>query len=153
MVRVVVDHLQKRPWYHVLIKTCVFRPIYCNFIQHSKRHSSLQRGVSLIKLNICFMFTLQEFWDYAESKKIRKTKAEWSVTSEWSPDGCYFMTATTAPRLQVDNGYVIFGHQWNIILSLCYMLGTCLPIVSELFCWYQTIQTMSILTQATFRGN
>lgn len=32
------------------------------------------------------------------------TKAELSVTSEWSSDGRYFMTATTAPRLQVDNG-------------------------------------------------
>ncbi|KAL5162981.1 Eukaryotic translation initiation factor 2A [Glycine soja] len=48
------------------------------------------------------------FWDYIDKKQLGATKAEWSVTSEWSPDGCYFMTATTAPRLQVDNGYVIF---------------------------------------------
>lgn len=41
-----------------------------------------------------------------EKKQLGTTKAEWSVTSEWSADGCYFMTATTAPRLQVDNGYV-----------------------------------------------
>ncbi|XP_027193431.2 uncharacterized protein, partial [Cicer arietinum] len=46
------------------------------------------------------------FWDYVDKKQLGTTKAEWSVTSEWSPDGCYFMTATTAPRLQVDNGYV-----------------------------------------------
>ncbi|KAF7805314.1 eukaryotic translation initiation factor 2A [Senna tora] len=50
-----------------------------------------------------------EFWDYVEKRKVGKTKAEWSVTSEWSPDGCYFMTATTAPRLQVDNGIKIFN--------------------------------------------
>ncbi|XP_054809390.1 eukaryotic translation initiation factor 2A isoform X1 [Prosopis cineraria] len=55
-----------------------------------------------------------EFWDYVEAKKIRKTKAEWSVTSEWSPDGCYFMTATTAPRLQVDNGIKIFNHDGSL---------------------------------------
>ncbi|KAL8140217.1 hypothetical protein V2J09_006238 [Rumex salicifolius] len=48
------------------------------------------------------------FWDYVEKKQIGTTKAEWSVTSEWSPNGCYFMTATTAPRLQVDNGIKIF---------------------------------------------
>lgn len=41
-----------------------------------------------------------------EKKQLGTTKAELSVTSEWSPDGRYFMTATTAPRLQVDNGYV-----------------------------------------------
>ncbi|KAG8655378.1 hypothetical protein MANES_04G036150v8 [Manihot esculenta] len=45
------------------------------------------------------------FWDYANKKQLGTTRAECSVTSEWSPDGCYFMTATTAPRLQVDNGY------------------------------------------------
>ncbi|THG07617.1 hypothetical protein TEA_010332 [Camellia sinensis var. sinensis] len=44
------------------------------------------------------------FWDYMEKRQLGTTKAECSVTSEWSPDGCYFMTATTAPRLQVDNG-------------------------------------------------
>ncbi|KAA8527250.1 hypothetical protein F0562_034653 [Nyssa sinensis] len=48
------------------------------------------------------------FWDYVEKKQLGTTKAEWSVTSEWSPDGRYFMTATTAPRLQVDNGIKIF---------------------------------------------
>uniref|UniRef100_A0A7N0UN35 Eukaryotic translation initiation factor 2A n=1 Tax=Kalanchoe fedtschenkoi TaxID=63787 RepID=A0A7N0UN35_KALFE len=54
------------------------------------------------------------FWDYAEKKKLATTKAEWSVTSEWSPDGCYFMTATTAPRLQVDNGIKIFLHDGSL---------------------------------------
>ncbi|XP_052199904.1 eukaryotic translation initiation factor 2A [Diospyros lotus] len=48
------------------------------------------------------------FWDYLEKRQLGTTKAECSVTSEWSPDGRYFMTATTAPRLQVDNGIKIF---------------------------------------------
>lgn len=50
------------------------------------------------------------FWDYVIKKQLGTTKAEWSVTSEWSPDGRYFMTATTAPRLQVDNGIKIFHY-------------------------------------------
>ncbi|KAJ6433491.1 hypothetical protein OIU84_017227, partial [Salix udensis] len=54
------------------------------------------------------------FWDYVDKKNIGTTKAEWSVTSEWSPDGCYFMTATTAPRLQVDNGIKIFHHNGSL---------------------------------------
>jgi len=36
------------------------------------------------------------------------------VTSEWSPDGRYFMTATTAPRLQVDNGIKIFSYNGSL---------------------------------------
>lgn len=50
------------------------------------------------------------FWDYVEKKQLSSTKSEWSVTSEWSPDGRYFLTATTAPRLQVDNGIRIFHY-------------------------------------------
>nr|KYP49814.1 Eukaryotic translation initiation factor 2A [Cajanus cajan] len=54
------------------------------------------------------------FWDYIDKKQLGTTKAEWSVTSEWSPDGCYFMTATTAPRLQVDNGIKIFVYNGSL---------------------------------------
>ncbi|KAH7681265.1 translation initiation factor 2A protein [Dioscorea alata] len=54
------------------------------------------------------------FWDYSEKKLLGTTKAEWSVTSEWSPDGRFFMTATTAPRLQIDNGIKIFHHNGSL---------------------------------------
>ncbi|XP_051133369.1 eukaryotic translation initiation factor 2A isoform X2 [Andrographis paniculata] len=54
------------------------------------------------------------FWDYVEKKKVGATKAELSVSSEWSADGRYFMTATTAPRLQVDNGIKIFHHNGSL---------------------------------------
>ncbi|XP_073130726.1 eukaryotic translation initiation factor 2A isoform X1 [Henckelia pumila] len=54
------------------------------------------------------------FWDYSEKKRLGTTKAELSVTSEWSPDGRFFMTATTAPRLQVDNGIKIFHHNGSL---------------------------------------
>ncbi|KAK9141268.1 hypothetical protein Scep_010949 [Stephania cephalantha] len=54
------------------------------------------------------------FWDYEAKKQLGTTKAELSVTSEWSPDGRFFMTATTAPRLQVDNGIKIFHHNGSL---------------------------------------
>ncbi|KAL3635064.1 hypothetical protein CASFOL_022118 [Castilleja foliolosa] len=57
------------------------------------------------------------FWDYSEKKNLGATKAELSVTSEWSPDGRYFMTATTAPRLQVDNGIKIFHHNGTLFFK------------------------------------
>ncbi|KAK1314901.1 hypothetical protein QJS10_CPA06g01442 [Acorus calamus] len=57
------------------------------------------------------------FWDCSEKKLLGATKAEWSVTSEWSPDGRYFMTATTAPRLQIDNGIKIFHHNGSLFFK------------------------------------
>ncbi|XP_043706732.1 eukaryotic translation initiation factor 2A [Telopea speciosissima] len=57
------------------------------------------------------------FWDYEEKKLLGTTKAECSVTSEWSPDGRYLMTATTAPRLQVDNGVKIFLHNGSLYFT------------------------------------
>lgn len=47
--------------------------------------------------------TMQAFWDRRSLKALGKTKSSYSVTSEWSADGQYFMTATTAPRMQLDN--------------------------------------------------
>ncbi|XAR64590.1 hypothetical protein NMG60_11008329 [Bertholletia excelsa] len=57
------------------------------------------------------------FWDCLDKKQLGTTKAEWSVTSEWSPDGLYFMTATTAPRRQVDNGIKIFHHNGSLFFN------------------------------------
>ncbi|XP_010540051.1 PREDICTED: eukaryotic translation initiation factor 2A [Tarenaya hassleriana] len=54
------------------------------------------------------------FWDVVNKKQLGSTKAEWSVTSEWSADGRYFMTASTAPRRQVDNGIKIFNYDGTI---------------------------------------
>ncbi|KAL0663815.1 hypothetical protein Bca4012_100652 [Brassica carinata] len=50
------------------------------------------------------------FWDVVSKKQLGSNKAEWSVTSEWSPDGRYFLTASTAPRRQIDNGIKIFNY-------------------------------------------
>ncbi|GAA0183663.1 translation initiation factor [Lithospermum erythrorhizon] len=66
------------------------------------------------------------FWDYMEKKQLGTTKAECSVTSEWSPDGRYFMTATTAPRLQVDNGVKIFHHNGNLYFKKMFAILFCI---------------------------
>ncbi|XP_022761533.1 eukaryotic translation initiation factor 2A-like [Durio zibethinus] len=57
------------------------------------------------------------FWDFLDKKQLGTTRAECSVTSEWSADGCYFMTATTAPRLQVDNCVKIFHHNGSLFFK------------------------------------
>lgn len=60
------------------------------------------------------------FWDCTEKKQLGTTKAEWSVVSEWSPNGCFFMTASTAPRRQIDNGIKIFHHNGSLYYKKMY---------------------------------
>ncbi|KAK8548287.1 hypothetical protein V6N12_061204 [Hibiscus sabdariffa] len=57
------------------------------------------------------------FWDFVDKKQLGTTRAECSVTSEWSADGRYFMTATTAPRLQVDNCIKFFNYNGSLFFK------------------------------------
>ena len=41
-----------------------------------------------------------------------------AVTCEWAPDGRHFLTATIAPRLNVDNGYQIWRWAANLLPRL-----------------------------------
>ncbi|BDA46939.1 Eukaryotic translation initiation factor 2A [Coccomyxa sp. Obi] len=43
-------------------------------------------------------------------KQMGATRAENAVSLEWSPDGRTILTATTAPRLRVDNGFQIYKY-------------------------------------------
>ncbi|KAK9828927.1 hypothetical protein WJX72_002838 [[Myrmecia] bisecta] len=43
-------------------------------------------------------------------KQMGSNRSENGVTCDWSPDGRYFMTATVAPRLRVDNGFKVFRY-------------------------------------------
>lgn len=43
-------------------------------------------------------------------KQMGKTRSGSSVTASWSPCGRYFLTATTAPRLRVDNNVRVFNY-------------------------------------------
>lgn len=40
--------------------------------------------------------------------KIGECKSEKTTLLSWSPDGEYFLTATTLPRLRLDNKFSIF---------------------------------------------
>ena len=45
-----------------------------------------------------------------------------AVTAEWSPDGRHLLTATTAPRLRVDNSmktFTYFGKQARACVCIC----------------------------------
>lgn len=49
-----------------------------------------------------------ELWDINGKKKIKKIEIPDTTFLQWSPDGQHFVTATTAPRLKVGNGYKIW---------------------------------------------
>ncbi|GJQ85744.1 hypothetical protein Trydic_g12149 [Trypoxylus dichotomus] len=51
-----------------------------------------------------------EIWDAVNKKLIGKCDAPDSTYLEWSPEGTHFLTATTAPRLRIGNGYKIWHY-------------------------------------------
>jgi hypothetical protein len=48
-------------------------------------------------------------------KQMGATRSGSAVTASWSPCGRYLMTATTAPRLRVDNNVRVFNYvgKWH----------------------------------------
>ncbi|XP_077265912.1 eukaryotic translation initiation factor 2A isoform X2 [Temnothorax americanus] len=56
-----------------------------------------------------------ELWDINNRKLIAKTDAPDTTLLRWSPDGEHFMTATTAPRLRITNGFKIWHYTGSLI--------------------------------------
>ncbi|RLN97710.1 hypothetical protein BBJ28_00007800 [Nothophytophthora sp. Chile5] len=51
-----------------------------------------------------------DFWERNKLKKMGSATSNAATTFAWSPDSRYFATATTFPRLRVDNGFKIFRY-------------------------------------------
>ena len=56
----------------------------------------------------------------AKCKLMGSTRASNGVSLQWSPCGRYVLTATTAPRLRVDNGLQVFKYNGNLITQKQY---------------------------------
>ncbi|XP_015126780.1 eukaryotic translation initiation factor 2A [Diachasma alloeum] len=56
-----------------------------------------------------------ELWDTSKRKLIAKAEAADTTLLQWSPDGEHFMTATTAPRLRVANGFKIWHYTGTLL--------------------------------------
>ncbi|GJP60610.1 hypothetical protein CLOP_g17839 [Closterium sp. NIES-67] len=63
-----------------------------------------------------------EVWERTRLKQVGKAKAPCGVSAEWSPDGRHLLVATTAPRLQVDNGFKVFKYNGSLLLHRPYGL-------------------------------
>ncbi|KAG2520853.1 hypothetical protein JM16_006561 [Phytophthora kernoviae] len=51
-----------------------------------------------------------DFWERNKLKKMGSATSNSATTFAWSPDSRYFATATTFPRLRVDNGFKVFRY-------------------------------------------
>ncbi|XP_076659679.1 eukaryotic translation initiation factor 2A [Halictus rubicundus] len=56
-----------------------------------------------------------ELWDVDTKKLIAKAEAPDTTLLQWSPDGEHFMTATTAPRLRMCNGFKIWHYTGTLL--------------------------------------
>ena len=56
----------------------------------------------------------------AKCKVMGTTRASNGVSLEWSPCGRYVLTATTAPRLRVDNGFQVFKYNGDLLAQKRY---------------------------------
>nr|XP_018898159.1 PREDICTED: eukaryotic translation initiation factor 2A [Bemisia tabaci] len=56
-----------------------------------------------------------ETWDVKSHKLIAKSDAPDTTLLHWSPDGVHYMTATTAPRLRVNNGFRIWHYSGALL--------------------------------------
>ncbi|KAF7269965.1 eukaryotic translation initiation factor 2A [Rhynchophorus ferrugineus] len=56
-----------------------------------------------------------EIWDAVNKKKIGSCEASDSTCLLWAPDGEHFLTATTAPRLRIGNGFKIWHYSGSLL--------------------------------------
>lgn len=55
-----------------------------------------------------------DFYDIIRLRKIGTCNAHATVSYGWSPDSRHFLTATVAPRMNVDNGFKIFKYNGGL---------------------------------------
>lgn len=58
-----------------------------------------------------------ELWDTNSKKQIGTCDAPDSTFLQWAPDGIHFITATTAPRLRIGNGYKIWHYSASLLFE------------------------------------
>ncbi|KAL7734301.1 hypothetical protein ACLKA6_010640 [Drosophila palustris] len=56
-----------------------------------------------------------EVWDVSKREKIANLKCADTTHFEWHPNGEWFVTATTAPRLRISNGFKIYHYSGALL--------------------------------------
>ncbi|GIX62856.1 eukaryotic translation initiation factor eIF2A, putative [Babesia caballi] len=72
-----------------------------------------------------------DIWDLKSRRKIAQSRSDWAVSCEFSPDGRYFVTATTAPRMRVNNCFKVFTYGGKLVHTVdfdeLYQVTLCAP--------------------------
>ncbi|PIO72995.1 eukaryotic translation initiation factor eIF2A [Teladorsagia circumcincta] len=61
-----------------------------------------------------------EFWDAEKKKLIVSIEVPNTTLFEWAPDGQHFVTATTTPRLRIDNGFRMWHYSGKLVKEVMY---------------------------------
>ncbi|KAF8382037.1 eif-2A, partial [Pristionchus pacificus] len=65
-----------------------------------------------------------EVWDTESRKMLIEIAVPNTTHLEWSPDGQHFMTATTCPRLRIDNCYRLWNYKGRMMNEVAYASPT-----------------------------
>ncbi|XP_011294189.2 eukaryotic translation initiation factor 2A [Musca domestica] len=92
-----------------------------------------------------------EIWDVKMKEMIANIKCPDTTHFEWSPNGEYFVTATTAPRLRIGNGFKVYHYSGALMHETIWPQGQELLAVE----WQQFAEntfTEPIITKAKQEG-
>ncbi|XP_017476680.1 PREDICTED: eukaryotic translation initiation factor 2A [Rhagoletis zephyria] len=56
-----------------------------------------------------------EIWDIKKKEILTNIKCPDTTYFEWNPNGIYFITATTAPRLRIGNGFKVYHYSGALV--------------------------------------
>eukprot|EP00099_Drosophila_melanogaster_P002636 NP_001137996.2 uncharacterized protein Dmel_CG7414, isoform D [Drosophila melanogaster] len=56
-----------------------------------------------------------EVWDVSKREKLANLKCADTTVFEWHPNGEWFVTATTAPRLRISNGFKVYHYSGALL--------------------------------------
>uniref|UniRef100_A0A034WDL0 Eukaryotic translation initiation factor 2A n=1 Tax=Bactrocera dorsalis TaxID=27457 RepID=A0A034WDL0_BACDO len=56
-----------------------------------------------------------EIWDIKKKENVTNIKCPDTTYFEWNPNGMYFATATTAPRLRIGNGFKVYHYSGSLV--------------------------------------
>ncbi|GFE54162.1 eukaryotic translation initiation factor [Babesia ovis] len=59
-----------------------------------------------------------DIWDLKNRCKIAQTKSDCAVFCDFAPDGRYFVTATTVPRMRVNNCFKVFSYSGKLVSQI-----------------------------------
>ncbi|XP_078488594.1 eukaryotic translation initiation factor 2A [Ciona intestinalis] len=59
-----------------------------------------------------------EVWDCCRYSQVSQFTAPDTTCLEWCGDGCHFVTATTSPRLRVNNGYKLWHYEGGLLQTI-----------------------------------